>query len=634
MAFVVSEGTLRGLSRPTYGPSVQRLTLANDYTATYAELWKKQPAVRTSVSFLARNIAQLGLHAYRRVSDTDRVRLTDHPISKMIGRPNARTTRYRMFDALVHDLGIYDNAFWLKMAGNGLIRIPPWMIEPKGDSWLWPEKFIVSGSRGKKEYDAEQVIHFHGYSPDGTMGTSPLESLRRTLAEEWEAGRMREQTLRNGARMSGYLKRPASTKQWSDPAREQFRTSWKSQYSGGGPEAGGTPILEDGMDFTPVSQTAEQLQYIDARKLTREEVASAYYIPPPMIGILDHATFSNITEQHKMLYQDTLGPWLTMITEEFALQLLPDLGDTSDVYLEFNLKEKLKGTFVEEAQANSSASGRPWMTTNEIRARQNLPEIEGGDDIVTPLNVLVGGQASPRDSAPVDSEPKRRRVRTVKSKDRASSTYEDKATEVLTKFFRRQARIVLTALGAKADAEWWDEDRWNSELSDDLLKIGVLTAGQIGPAAAESMGFDPKDYDADRTLAFLRSVADSRAGAINSTTKAQIEDALASEDEDHSPKAVFEKAETSRVLQAATALITTFSAFATAEAGAQLAPSQSQKRWITNSPNSRSSHAAMNGETVGIDDVFSNGMAWPGDPVGGVDETAGCQCSIEITLAD
>jgi hypothetical protein len=31
------------------------------------------------------------------------------------------------------------------------------------------------------------------------------------LAEEYAAGRMREQTLRNGARVSGYLKRPATT---------------------------------------------------------------------------------------------------------------------------------------------------------------------------------------------------------------------------------------------------------------------------------------------------------------------------------------------------------------------------------------------------------------------------------------
>jgi uncharacterized protein (DUF885 family) len=58
------------------------------------------------------------------------------------------------------------------------------------------------------------------------------------------------------------------------------------------------------------------MQYIESRKLSREEAASAYFIPPPMVGILDHATFGNIEEQHKMLYQDTLGPHLQEIQQE------------------------------------------------------------------------------------------------------------------------------------------------------------------------------------------------------------------------------------------------------------------------------------------------------------------------------
>ena len=45
----------------------------------------------------------------------------------------------------------------------------------------------------------------------------------------------------------------------------------------------------------------------------------------------------------------------------------------------------------------STATGRPFMTTNEIRARMNLPPVAGGDELVTPLNVLVGGQTSPQD---------------------------------------------------------------------------------------------------------------------------------------------------------------------------------------------------------------------------------------------
>jgi phage portal protein BeeE len=81
------------------------------------------------VDFLARNVAQLGLHVFRRVSDTDRVRLTDHPLARLIARPNSWTTRYRLIEALMGDLGIYFNAYWMKIekpqGGMALLRVPP-----------------------------------------------------------------------------------------------------------------------------------------------------------------------------------------------------------------------------------------------------------------------------------------------------------------------------------------------------------------------------------------------------------------------------------------------------------------------------------------------------------------------------
>jgi phage portal protein BeeE len=57
--------------------------------------------------------------------------------------------------------------------------------------------------------------------------------------------------------------------------------------------------------------------------LRREVCAAAYHIPQPMVGILDHATFSNIKEQHKHTYQDTLGPWMENIQQEIERQHIP-----------------------------------------------------------------------------------------------------------------------------------------------------------------------------------------------------------------------------------------------------------------------------------------------------------------------
>lgn len=635
---MVSDGALTSVHK-TVPPAIPfGVRLADDYFADYAAIWKTQPAVRTVVSFLARNIASLGLHAFRRVSDTDRERLIDHPLADLLGRPNPYTTRFRLMRSTVHDVGIYDCGYWLKVNvddARGLVRVPPARIRPLGDSWVSPEAFEIRGNRGKREVGRDQVVYFHGYRPeDDVSGCSPIEALRRILAEDFEAGRYREQTLRNGARMSGYITRPANT-QWKDGAKERFRTQWQAQYTGNGPGAGGTPILEDGMEFHPAAQTAEQLQYVETRILTREEVATAYFIPPPMVGLLEHASFSNIETQHRMLYQDTLGPWLTEFEQEIDLQLVPDLPDTDRVYVEFNMAEKLKGSFEEQAKSLQTAVGGPWLTRNEARARQNLPSIEGGDELIVPLNVIEGGLASPTDTAPDEASPPKavgpaRKASTFWLAKARADSHEQPLTELLQAFFVRQERNVKRR---KSKSPWgkaieaWDQDRWDRELSADLN----TAAGPIVEDAAQStlaqIDEDPDVYEPAYTVNYLESLTAGVAHGINTTTAAQLESA--GSDDDAIAK-VFELAVQVRAAQIAMSLITNLSGFGTVEA-VKVARVDATKTWNTG-PNPRPEHAAMSGETVPYGDKFSSGQRWPGDRTSDADDTAGCNCSLSISV--
>lgn len=633
MAFVVSAGSLTSINKSPAPAIPWAVRLADDYYADYAAIWKHQPAVRTVVSFLARNIASLGLHAFRRISTTDRERLVDHPLVDLLDEPNPFHTRFRMMRSLVHDMGIFDCGYWLKVKvdeARGLVRVPPRLIKPLGDSWVAPEQFEIKGNRGTRKVDRDQVVYFHGYRPeDDKAGCSPIESLRQILAEDFEASRYREQTLRNGARMSGYIKRPPNT-QWRDGAKERFRAQWQAQYAGNGPGAGGTPILEDGMEFVPAAQTAEQLQYVETRILTREEVATAYFIPPPMVGLLEHASFSNIETQHQMLYQDTLGPWLTEIEQEIVLQLVRDIPDTNRVYVEFNLAEKLKGSFEEQAKSLQTAVGAPWMTRNEARARANLPSVEGGDELITPLNVLEGGLASPTDTAP-DGEPPPKALRPARkastswlAKARADD-HEQPLVDLLQGFFRRQERTVKSrkAAGAKA----WDQERWDRELAADLN----TAAGPVVESAAQStlvqIDEDPGLYDPATTVNYLESLSAGVAHGINTTTAAQLDAAGTDPD---AIAHVFDLAVAVRAAQIAMSLITNLSGFGTVEA-VKILRVDAEKTWNTG-PNPRPEHAALSGQTVPLADKFSSGQRWPGDRTGDADDTAGCNCSLSISV--
>jgi HK97 family phage portal protein len=400
MPIVQSAGALQSFTEP------RTLTTSSGgggfsflgYSTAYGLMYAQQPNVRTCVDFLSRNIAQLGVHAFRRVSDTDRERLHDHDVVRWLAKPNPATVRYRLLESLVGDIGIYYNAFWFKIRTTdggrrrvGLVRLPP--DEITADGGLLPRRYIWTNAAGQRiEIPTTDLVTFIGYNPLNPLeGLSPLETLRRTLAEEAAATAHRAAYWLNASRVEGVIERPKDAPRWSPEQKQLFMDQMQSRYTGVA-SVGRFPVLEDGMAFKQISFSAKDSEYINARKLGREEVAAAYHIPLPMVGILDHATFSNIREQHKQLYADTLGPWLEWLEEELEAQLLPESDDREDVYLEFNIADKLKGAFEEQSAALKDAVGRPFMTANEARARLNLPRQD--DESADELAEQQGGPAA------------------------------------------------------------------------------------------------------------------------------------------------------------------------------------------------------------------------------------------------
>jgi HK97 family phage portal protein len=643
MAFVVSSGQLA-----ITGAGVTPMFSAAPIAAApweYEAIWRAQPQVRTVISFLARNIAQVGIHTFRRISDTDRERLTDHPLARLLAEPLPRMTQYRFIERMVSDYALYDDFYGIKLRLNGRLRIlpvPPTLIRPAEGNWIAPKYYETAGGR---DFGPEEVVHIHGYTPETlTHGTSPIESLRDLLLESAESAKQRQAMWRGGARHTGVLVRPPDAPEWGPGEKARFREMWRAFTQGGGGE-GGTPILEDGMEYKPVGFNPEQAQYIEGRKLTREECAAAYFIPPPLIGILDHATYSNIKEQHSHLYQDTLGPYMTMFAQEIQAQILPDLPDSEGVYCEFNIDAKMRGSFEEQAVAASTATGRPWMTVNETRARNNLPAIDGGDELIVPLNVTQGGLASPRDTAPEpDAAPKAlaRQVATKagQQQDQISpDDLRDEFAKALRDLTDAQIEALLESAPGGADAvrKWWASGRatrlakFSKLIGDFMTRLGLLAAHKV----LDEYNPDRDGWSADVMEPWLL-VAALHHAELHDAAGEQAAVAAVEEPPEEGGVAgalllaggLWALAALTRSETAATEALS-FGGHDAAEASGL-----GFKVWRTTSGNPRAQHAALNGEKVPLDGVFSNGLRWPGDNTGDADETANCRCELTYSKAE
>jgi len=408
--FVLSGGSIDRIrpAQSTLGMGLPALMqIGPDTYRSYEHMWKTQPALRTVVEFLARNIAELGLDVFQRGSETDRKKVRDHPLSRLLDNPwpGSKWTKYRLLNWTVQEYLIFHSAIWLKGitadGDRGVLPVPRRYIEPRGENFFFPEYYRLTGTKGYRDVDPDEVVHFFGYNPDDPKdGWSPVETLRQLLAEEYAAAQYREQMWRNGARISGYITRPEKAPRWSDEGRRRFKADWGAYSTE--QAAGGTPILEDGMSWHEGGITPKDAQYIEARQLTREEVCIAFHVNPAMLGRNKGQQSGNMPELHQMLYADTLGPLLEMLQQDIERQLLPDMdpGNERSIYVEFNLRKKMQGSFEAQAAAISASVGGPWMTRNEGRALYNLPELDEAEDLIVPMNVTEGGLASPRDTAP------------------------------------------------------------------------------------------------------------------------------------------------------------------------------------------------------------------------------------------
>lgn len=410
--------------RPTWSappPEVLAAPIIDSLAATVGsmsvdELWRDQPHLRTVTTFIARSIASVSLHAYRREDDGGRERVRDGELSQIVRKANDSQTMYDVLYRSVMDLCLHDEFWWYVGESGGrkvIYPVPPeWIINRSWDDpWTLRSITINDDKTGAPVVlPAERLICVHGYAP-ATMkhGMTPVTALRDTLREQLEAASYRSQLWRNGPRLGGVITRPKDAPEWSGTARRRFKQEWQSAYSGRGSGAGGTPILDDGMQFVPQHLKAHDEDVVDVAKLSLQTVASVYHINPTMVGLLDNANYSNVREFRQGLYGDNLGPIIKQVEDALNFFLLPILGEPDDgsVYVEFNLDEKLRASFEEKAAVTSTAVGGPWMTVNEARAMNNMPAIDGGEELIRPLNVgtATDGEGDDPDVAPEPDPP-------------------------------------------------------------------------------------------------------------------------------------------------------------------------------------------------------------------------------------
>ena len=654
----------RMVSKPVINVTVTGDASIQVLNMTAQELYKSQDNLRAVVDFLSSNLAQLPLKVYTRNSENDRERDRDSDTARTLWKPNDYQTQFEFIRALCLEYYVFGCVYvWVvpndkRKAGNYDLHIIPtnWIVSTKQDTSYGPSTIRVCSRRGNTAADipSTEFVQFRTYLP-GEPGTfiSPISALKQTLYEQVESGKFRRQLWRSSGRLNAQIVRPKDIAPWTDEQRKKFVTAFREAWSGAGSKAGSIPLMEDGMEIKPFSTSFKEYEWAQSVTLSRESVAAAYRINPSLVWHSNTQTYASARDNARALYAECLGPDIQMIQQRFNAFLLPMIGaDEFETYVEFDMQEKLKGSFEEQASIMQTATGRPWLLVDEARAYMNLPKLPDGqgEGLVVPLNVEVSGQANPGNdySYPgVDNNAKKlepcackacKEQTELRIKGRSDKDDDEKVQTVLTEFYKRQARSLIPKISA-GQTDFWNAERWDKELTEDLTPVLTEIADKHGKSTAEQLG---SEYGTEVTRKYLATASEARAKKINEGTLKAINKELNrdfEEDEEPDIQKVFETRENTAESLAKSAA-GAIASFATQEAAHQAISDGAprvvgrvvEKEWITGA-NARPSHQAMNGERVPLDADFSNGQHWPGEDIGDPEESCGCNCTTEVVIS-
>jgi HK97 family phage portal protein len=330
--------------------------------------------VLACVRLLAETASTLPLLPYRR-TEAGRVRLTSGRLPDLLRRPAPAVTQPNLIGQLVGSLACRGSGFVGKYRnGDGQIEqlgvLPPERVEVEIKGGL--PLYRLTGTDGRQTiHDAADVLFVRMplTEPNGVLGLSPIAMAREALGLARALGQHASALVGNESTPLGVLSVPPGP--GADDAISALREGWEDRHRGAR-NAGRVAVLSGEIKFSALSLSPEDAQFVEQRKLSTQEVARLFRVPPWLIGAESGSslTYSTVEGQMRAFLVLSLAPYLVAIEEAISndRDLCP--GDT---YVEFMRQAILEPDALVQAQIFQLALDpiTGWLRRDEVRAMLN-----------------------------------------------------------------------------------------------------------------------------------------------------------------------------------------------------------------------------------------------------------------------
>lgn len=356
-------------------------------------------AVYAANKILSETVASLPLEVFKRLPGGGKEPAYDHPVYRLLhDEPNDEVSSFNWRETAQLHVGTWGNAYseiQRTVAGD---PVAIWGISPKPEVM---KPFRDMDKVVKYRYRPEQggpeeilqkrdVLHIPGMGFDGLVGYSPISLMKEAIGSAKASERYAAELFANNAAYAGVLQSPEKL---SDKAYNRLTDAQKERSSHGRRHQ--HLILEEGTQFASTQMNPSDVQMIEARRFSIEEIARMYRITLHLLQEFTEgaASYASIVE----LGREFIVYTMLSILRRFCAEINRKLLD-ADHFAEFNVDAFLEGDPAARAEVFNKRFMCGGTTINEMCAKENQPPIGPMGDVrfvpknLIPLEQAVKGQ--------------------------------------------------------------------------------------------------------------------------------------------------------------------------------------------------------------------------------------------------
>jgi len=300
-----------------------------NYEALAREGFARNPVAYRCVRLIAEAAASVPLVVF----EAGR-RSPNHPLMRLLERPNPEQGLPDLLEAFFGALQTAGNGYLEAVQDDQgqpfelyALRSDRMKVVPGARGWPEAYDYSVGGRNVRLTRNGDgwmPVLHLKLLNPlNDYYGFSPLEAAAFAVDVHNASGAWNKALLDNAARPSGALVYGGGEggERLTDEQFERLKAELTETHSGTG--AAGRPLLlEGGLDWKPMSLSPADMDFIDGKHAAAREIALAFGVPPPLLGIPGDSTYANFKEANSAFWRHAVVP----LTERLARALTGWLG--------------------------------------------------------------------------------------------------------------------------------------------------------------------------------------------------------------------------------------------------------------------------------------------------------------------